>query len=147
MNVLHLSLSKSFDLSIFSKDPMKNSTLGYFRKSTWSQMHRKLQPMMEDDYCVPFFKCKFFIPTWLYIFCSPKPSKIYGESDFESSVSRNMFGKYTFSGSKKILLFLMVGKYKWIFPKNMLSSSLLSYLLTYLLTYFTEKWITYVTIS
>ena len=44
MNVLHLSLSKSLDLSICGKNPMKNSTLGYFCKSTYSQMHRKLQP-------------------------------------------------------------------------------------------------------
>ena len=44
MNVLHPSLSKSFVLSICSRDPMKNSTLGYFCKSTYSQMHHKLQP-------------------------------------------------------------------------------------------------------
>ena len=30
MNVLHSSLSKSFALSICSRDPMKNSTLEYF---------------------------------------------------------------------------------------------------------------------
>ena len=44
MSVLHPSLLKSFALSICSRDPMKNSTLGYFCKSTYSQMHRKLQP-------------------------------------------------------------------------------------------------------
>ena len=44
MNVLHLSLAKSFALSICSKDPMKNTTLGYFCKSTHSQMHHMLQP-------------------------------------------------------------------------------------------------------
>ena len=43
MNILHPSLSKSFALSICSRDPMKDSTLGYFCKSTYSQMHRKLQ--------------------------------------------------------------------------------------------------------
>ena len=41
MNVLHLSLSKSFALSICSRDPMKNSTLGYFCKDKYSH---KLQP-------------------------------------------------------------------------------------------------------
>ena len=44
MNVLHPSLSKSFALSICSRDPMKNSTRGYFCKSACSQIHRKLQP-------------------------------------------------------------------------------------------------------
>ena len=44
MNVLHPSLSKSFALNICSKDPMKNSTLGYFCKITYSQMHCKFQP-------------------------------------------------------------------------------------------------------
>ena len=44
LNVLHLSLSKSFALSICSLDSMKNPTLGCFYKSTSSQMHRKLQP-------------------------------------------------------------------------------------------------------
>ena len=39
MNILHLSLSKSFALSICSRYPMKNSILGYFCKSTYSKMH------------------------------------------------------------------------------------------------------------
>ena len=43
MNVLHSSLSKSFALSICSRDPMKNSTLEYFFKSTYCLIHRKLQ--------------------------------------------------------------------------------------------------------
>ena len=43
-NVLHPSLLKSFALSICSRDPMKNSTLWYFCKSTYSQTHHKLQP-------------------------------------------------------------------------------------------------------
>ena len=51
---------------------------------------------LEDNYCVPFFKLKFLIPTLRHIFCSPEPSKIYGESNFESSVSQNKLGKYTF---------------------------------------------------
>ena len=46
MNVLDLFMSKSFALNICSKDPMKNSTLGYFCKITYSQMHRKFQPCM-----------------------------------------------------------------------------------------------------
>ena len=44
MNVLRWSLSKSFVSSIFSRNPMKYSTLGYFSKRTYNQMHRKLQP-------------------------------------------------------------------------------------------------------
>ena len=44
INVLHRSLSKSFALNICSRDPMKSSTLGYFCKSIYSQIHCKLQP-------------------------------------------------------------------------------------------------------
>ena len=43
MNVLHPSLLKSFPLSVCNRGPMKNSTLGYFCKSTYRQMYRKLQ--------------------------------------------------------------------------------------------------------
>ena len=51
---------------------------------------------LEDNYCLPFFKLKLFIPTLGPIFCSPKSSKIYRESDFVSSVSRNKLAKYIF---------------------------------------------------
>ena len=50
----------------------------------------------EDDYCVLFFQVKFLIPTLRHMFCSPKPSNIYGESDSVSSVSRNKLEKYIF---------------------------------------------------
>ena len=101
-NVLHPSLSKSFALSICSRDPMKNSTLEYFCKSTYSQMHCKLHDgSLEDKYCVPFFKLNFLIPTLRHIFCLPKAPKIYEESDFESSVSWSKLGKYTFLWFKK----------------------------------------------
>ena len=51
---------------------------------------------LEDDYCVPFFKLKFLIPTLRHIFYSPNSSNIHGERDFASSVSGNKLGKYTF---------------------------------------------------
>ena len=51
---------------------------------------------LEDNYCVPFFKLILLIHKLHHIFCSPKPSKNYEERDFESSVSRNKLGKYTF---------------------------------------------------
>ena len=38
---------------------------------------------LEDDYCVPFLKSKFLIPTLFYL---PTPSVIFGEYDFVSSV-------------------------------------------------------------
>ena len=117
MNVLHPSLSKSFTLSICSWDPMKNSTLEYYWKSC------SHDGSLEDNCCVLFFLLKLFISTLHHIFYSPKPSKIYGESDFVSSVSRNKLGKYTFLWFKKRLLFLMGGKYKWILPKYILSCS------------------------
>ena len=56
-----------------------------------------------------FFKLKFLIPTLRLMFCSPKPSNIYEESDFVSSVSRNKLEKYIFVVLKKRLLFLMGG--------------------------------------
>ena len=60
MNVLHPSLSKSFALNICSKDPVKSSTLGYFCKITYSQMHRKFQPRcLFGRWCVPFFDLNF----------------------------------------------------------------------------------------
>ena len=98
MNVLHPSLSKSFALSICSRDPMKNSTLEYFCKSTTAKCIARCNhdDSLGDNYCVPLFKLKFLVPTLRHIFCSPKPSKIYGESDFLSSVLRNKLGKSSF---------------------------------------------------
>ena len=56
---------------------------------------------LENDYCISFFKLKFLIPKLCQIFCSPKPSNIYGESDFVSSALRNNLEKYTFFWIKK----------------------------------------------
>ena len=56
---------------------------------------------LEGDYCVPFFRLKFLIPTLRHMFCSLKSSNIYGESDLVSSVSRNKLEKYTFLWFKK----------------------------------------------
>ena len=56
---------------------------------------------LEDDYCITFFKLKFLIPTLCQMFCLPKPSNIYGESDFVSSALRNKLEKYTFLWIKK----------------------------------------------
>ena len=66
---------------------------------------------LEDDYCVPFFKLKFLIPTLRHIFYLPNSSNNYGECDFASSVSGNKLGKYTFlCFFLKILILLMGGK-------------------------------------
>ena len=79
INVLHPSLLKSFALSICSRDSMKNSTVGYFCKSTYSQMHRKLHLkiswVLEDNYCVPFFKMKFLIPHYVTYFVCQRLQK------------------------------------------------------------------------
>ena len=56
---------------------------------------------LEDNYFVPFFKLKFLIHTLRHIFCLPKRSKIYGESDLQNSVSQNKLGKYIFLCFKK----------------------------------------------
>ena len=84
MNALHPFLSKSFALSIWSTDSKKNHDCSF-----------------EDNYCVLFVKLKFLIPTLRHMFCSRKSSKIYGETDFLSSVSRNSRKKYTFLWFKK----------------------------------------------
>ena len=60
-----------------------------------------VQASGEDNFCVPFLQLKFLVPTLRHIFCSPKASNIYGESDFESSFSRNKLGKYIFLWFKK----------------------------------------------
>ena len=103
MNVLHPSLLKLFTFSIFSRDLIKNSTLGYCCKSTFGQIHRKLQlwwlfrrwllcSVPEDE---------IFHPTLRHMFHSPKPSNIYGESDFVNSILQNKLEKYTFLLFKK----------------------------------------------
>ena len=38
---------------------------------------------LEANYCVPFLKLKFLIPTLRHMFYLPKSSKIYGESDWK----------------------------------------------------------------
>ena len=83
---------------------------------------------LEDDYCVPFFDLKFFIPTLRHMFCSPNPLNIYGEQDFVS------WKNLHFCDLKKET-FISDGRYKWILPKNMLSSSLvdITFLRTFLL--------------
>ena len=102
MKVLHPFLSKSFALCICSKNSMKTSTLGYFCKITYSQMHRKLQPWCHfRTLLCSFFNLKSLILTLRHMFCSPKVSNIYRERDFVSSVLRNKWEKYTFLWFKK----------------------------------------------
>ena len=72
---------------------------------------------LEDDYCVRFFDLKFFTPTLRHMFCSPNPSNIYGQRDFVS------WKNIHFCGLKKES-FISDGRYKWVLPKNMLSSYL-----------------------
>ena len=76
---------------------------------------------LKDDYCVPFIKLKFLISTSHHMFSSPKPSNIYGERHFVSSISRNKLEKYTILRFKKETF--LGGKCKWILPKDILSSS------------------------
>ena len=56
---------------------------------------------LEDDYCFPFFKLKYLIPTLHHIFCLLKPWNIYGESNFVSSISLNKLENIHFCGLKK----------------------------------------------
>ena len=72
---------------------------------------------LEDDYCVRFFDLKFFTPTLRHMFCSPNPSNIYGQRNFVS------WKNIHFCGLKKES-FISDGRYKWVLPKNMLSSYL-----------------------
>ena len=131
MNVLHPSLSKSFALSICNRNPQINFGRVRTAKCITNWNH---DGSLEDNYCVPFFKSKFLITTLRHIFCSPKPSKIYGVTS-KVPLREISWENIHFCGLKKRLLFLMGGTYKWILPKNMLSSSLVDnfFLRTFLL--------------
>ena len=56
---------------------------------------------LEDDYCITFFKLKFLIPTLCQMFCLPKPSNIYGESDIVSPLCEISWKNIHFCGLKK----------------------------------------------
>ena len=99
MNVLHqctvhLSLSRSFPLSICSREKLNPGI--FFQEYTEPnalQVATMMAVCLKDNYCAPLFKLKFFTPTCHILFL-PKPSKCYGESDFIKSVSQNKLGKY-----------------------------------------------------
>ena len=103
MNVLHPSLSKPFVLSICNRNPMKNSNLGYFCKSTYSQMHRKLQPWWLFRRWLLYYVLQVEIShlTLCQMFCLPKPSNIYGESDIVSPLCEISWKNIHFCGLKK----------------------------------------------
>ena len=112
MNVLHKSLSKLFALTIRSRDPMKNWTLRYFPRLPTAKciISCNHDVSSEDDHCAPLFKLKFHLPTLHQMFYLPKPSNIYGERDFISSVSRNKLGKYIFLWFKNRDFYFWWGK-------------------------------------
>ena len=128
-NVLHTSLSKSFALSICSRDPMKNLALEYFCKITYSQMHQCIascnhDASLEDNYCVPFFMLKFLTPHYVTYFVRQSLQKFTEKVNSKVPFREISYENIHFCGLKKETLFLMGGKYKWILSKNMLSSSL-----------------------
>ena len=65
MNVLHLSLLKSFALSTSSRDPMKNLPWDIIARVPTAKYIASCNHngSLEDDYCVLFFKLKFLIPS------------------------------------------------------------------------------------
>ena len=87
---------------------------------------------LEDDYCVRFFDLKFFTPTLRHMFCSPNPSNIYGQRDFVS------WKNIHFCGLKKES-FISDGRYKWVLPKNMLSSYLVILWISFCFVHFSFK--------
>ena len=122
MNVLHLSLLKSFVLSICSKDPMKNSTLGILLQDYLQLSASQVPTMMSLWKMISVcFNLKFLILTLRHMFCSSKPSNISQERDFVSSASQNKLKKHTFLWFKKETFWWE--EIKWILPKNMLSTS------------------------
>ena len=122
MNVLHLSLLKSFVLSICSKDPMKNSTLGILLQDYLQLSASQVPTMMSLWKMISVcFNLKFLILTLRHMFCSSKPSNISQERDFVSSASRNKLKKHTFLWFKKETFWWE--EIKWILPKNMLNTS------------------------
>ena len=120
MNVLHLSLSKSFPLNICSRDTKKNSTLEYFCKITYSQMHCKLQPWcLFGRWLFRSLISNFSSP--LYVTCFVRQSlclpNTYGETDFVSSILWNKLEKYTFLWFKKETYFWWKKNISEFFPK------------------------------
>ena len=87
---------------------------------------------LEDDYCVRFFDLKFFTPTLRHMFCSPNPSNIYRQRDFIS------WKNIHFCGLKKES-FISDGRYKWVLPKNMLSSYLVILWISFCFVHFSFK--------
>ena len=73
----------------------------------------------KDNYCPPFFKLKFLIPTLRHLFCSPKPSKstekVTSKVSFRELSRENIHFLWF---QKKRLIFLMGGIYKCILPKK-----------------------------
>ena len=91
---VHLSLSRSFPLSICSREKLNPGI--FFQEYTEPnalQVATMMAVCLKDNYCAPLFKLKFFTPTLCHILFLPKPSKGYGESDFIKSVSQNKLGK------------------------------------------------------
>ena len=84
--------------SISSKNPVKIQSWAIFARVRTAKhsVGCNHDDSLEDDYCVPFFKLKFLIPTLRHIFYTPNSSNIHGECDFASSVSGNKLGKYIF---------------------------------------------------
>ena len=103
MNVLHPSLSKPFVLSICNRNPMKNSTLGYFCKSTYSQMHRKLQPWWLFRGWLLYYVLQVEIshPHIMPNVLFAKAFKYLWRKWHRKSALRNKLEKYTFLWIKK----------------------------------------------
>ena len=103
MNVLHPSLSKSFVLSIYSRNPMKNSTLGYFCRSTYRQMHRKFQPwwLFRRWLMCSVHQVEISHPNITSYLLFAKALKYLPRKWLLSSISQNKFEKYIFLRFKK----------------------------------------------
>ena len=98
INSLYPSLPKQFVLSICIRNSMKTQPWAIFARVRTAKYiaDGKYDDSSEDNYCVPFFKSKFLIPTLSHIFYSAKHSNIYRECDFVSSVTGNKLRQYTF---------------------------------------------------
>ena len=98
VNVLYPSLSKWLLLSIYILNPMETQPCAIFARVITAKWIAGCNHgySLEDDYCVPFFRLKCFIPTLRHILYDTNNSDIYRECDFLSSVLEDKLGKHTF---------------------------------------------------
>ena len=118
---LHDECSASISVEIICFDYLQQGSCEKLKPEIFLQEHvqpnaSQVATMMAfwKIITVLFFECS----SLRHIFCLPKASKIYGESEFESSVLQNKLGKYTFLCFKKKRIFFSFIHFSFKFCKE-----------------------------